>query len=309
MSTHPTPPEPKPHGARRGVGTMADPYLVNAQTLFDLWMGPTGVGMIQDEIRELVMVQVDEGEESPVLYACPKAEQRRHAEGVDATPPWILTARERLAADPFTFAQKHPAGEVFTVPGDDFGLLDAINLVLGEDIPAHAPLEIRDDGKIYAAPVALDSPTAFAEHFGIGPEDTVDHGPDGFAAIRADMTISREAEVALQLADRIDRALIEAAQHQRPAVLDAVTLIHARDALRAEAATQPRPTDPAHDPTSTALGEVAEAIADVVAEEEEEDTLVDQLAEHLATHAGRIPGSEAYWHGVARVAVAFLEVE
>jgi hypothetical protein len=193
---------------------------------------------------------------------------------IDQTPPWILQARARLAADPVTFAIRQPAGFALTLPGVEPGLLDAITVILGEDIPAHAPLEIRDDGRLYAATREAEAPA----------EET-------------------EASLAADIADRIDRALARAAEHQRPALVDAVTLIKARDHLRATAARQEQPEA---DFTTVALTELAEAISDVGAPDRRR-VRVENLADLLEDTFDHTGGNRDDWAQIAATAVDFLD--
>lgn len=112
-------------------------------------------------------------------------------------PAWLRQIRDLFALDPFTFPERRRAGETVTLaaPKIDPHLFPNVTLELGEDIPARAPLEIRDDGRVYAVEghetrellqrelgaLHLDAP-AFAEHFGIAPEQMIDRAP---AEVRA----------------------------------------------------------------------------------------------------------------------------
>jgi hypothetical protein len=227
-------------------------------------------------------------------------------------PAWLRQVRDLLALDPFVFPERRRAGETVTLVAPRFHALEPLDpafpdvtLELGEDIPAHTRLEIRDDGRIYAASaVRLDNAEAFADHFGIRPEQMIDHG---FAAVREDLTVTREAEIARQVADRIERALVEAAEHQRPAVLDASTLIAARDHLRdvehlrgVIACPDPsRHTNPAE----AALREVAEVADELTVATEDQ---IRVLGEHLAETFGG-PGSPLEdWTDIAREAITWI---
>lgn len=292
--------------------------MVPADLLKSMWDSPEAAGLTHDNERELVIVTMRDG----AAYATTRLEWEGWHALADRSSmttnfgTFVRDVADILEADPAQFADPRPAGSTLTIRPQGGTSLHDLIVILGEDIPASTPTEVRADGKLYAVGSSLVDRYAAAVEAKvldaiIGAEVPAPWS-DPAHDIVGDITAAVAAvEKAAEVHDLDTLEDIDAAIAYHLEVLQVlggrfhaellVKLIRLRDLV---AANETLPTDPLDDPTSSALAEVAEAVAEPVDPEQR----VAELAAHLAEYDVHGDEPEA-WIRTARSALEWLEGE